>query len=165
MSHTMLMLVFGGLGVSTVVLAVLGVFIYRETQLTLAFDRRLFTPRRQAIVAGLWSERRERRGPRGGGNSRAFALALVKAVSMVAPVGAAEREKLSKTLRFAGFGQRDALSVFLAVKLAVALAGGRGRPCGRGARSWPASTASWSPWWPWPASWPAAWYPSTCCEP
>ena len=126
MSQSMLMLVLGGLAANTVVLAWLAVLIHRETQRTLAFDRRLFIPRRQAVAAGLWSERRERRASRGGGGLRELALSLVRALSMVAPIGAAEREKLAKTLRFAGFGQRDALSVFLAVKLAVALAGGAG---------------------------------------
>jgi len=126
MSQSTLMLVLGGLMASTLVLAGIAVLIYRETQRTLAFDRRLTTPRRQAIAAGLWSERRERRPGRGGGNSRAFALALLRIASMLAPVGAAEREKLARMIRYAGFGQRDALSVFLSVKLAFAAAGGSG---------------------------------------
>ena len=126
MSHTMLVL--AGLIASTVGLAGLAVLVMRESQRTLAFDLRLSVPRRQAISAGLWSVRRERRGQGrgGGGGLRAVAVALVKVLSMLAPVGAAEREKLARMIRFAGFGQRDALSVFLAVKLAVALAGGAG---------------------------------------
>jgi len=123
MSQSMLMLVVAGLAASTLLLAGLAVVIRRETQRSLAFDRRLFIPRRQAVSAGLWSERRERHG-RGGGSSRAFALVLLRAASMLAPVGVAEREKLGKMIRHAGFAQRDALSVFLALKLASALAAG-----------------------------------------
>ena len=120
MSHTLLMLVLAGLAAATFVLAGLALLIYRETQRAVAFDRRLSTPRRQAVAAGLWSERRERRSR--GGNSRASALALLRAASMLAPVGAAEREKLAQMIRYAGFGQRDALSIFLSLKLAFATA-------------------------------------------
>ena len=119
MSQSTLMLVLGGLIASTVLLAGLALIIFREAQRTLAFDRRLSTPRRQAIAFGLWSERRERRGG-GGRSSRAFGLGLLKAASMLAPVGAAEREKLAQMIRLAGFGQRDALSIFLSLKLAFA---------------------------------------------
>ena len=120
------MLVLGGLIASTVILAGLAVLIYRETQRTLAFDRRLSVSRRQAIAGGLWSERRERRRRGGGGarSSRAFGLALLRSASMLAPVGAAEREKLARMIRQAGFEQRDALSVFLSLKLAFALGAG-----------------------------------------
>ena len=127
MSHTLLMLVLSGLAAATLVLAGLAVFIYRETQRAVAFDRRLLTPRRQAIAAGLWSDRRERRSGGGGSSStRAFALALLRAASMLVPVGAAEREKLTRMIRYAGFGQRDALSIFLSLKLGFATAFGAG---------------------------------------
>ena len=122
MSHAMPMLV---LAMLMLVLAMLALLIYRETQRILAFDQRLFIPRRQAIAAGFWSERPERRSA-GSGNSRAFALALLRAASMLAPVGAAERGKLAQMIRHAGFGQHDALSIFLSLKLAVALASGAG---------------------------------------
>ena len=48
----------------------------------------------------------------------------MRAGSLLAPVGAAEREKLAGFIRQAGFGQRDALSVFLSVKLSFALSMG-----------------------------------------
>jgi len=104
----------------------LGVFIYRHSQRTLAFDRRLGVPRRLALAAGLGPKRSERRDGAGSGGAKAVAGALVRAGSLLAPVGAAEREKLGAMLRAAGFGQRDALSVFLSVKLGVALAAGAG---------------------------------------
>ena len=49
---------------------------------------------------------------------------------MLAPVGAAERQKLAQMIRMAGFAQRDALSVFLSLKLASAMA------CGAVAWTW-----------------------------
>ena len=100
-----------------------GLLIYRETQRTLVLDRRLGIPRRTALAAGLGPARRKRGAGDAGGWS-ALARALVRAGSLFAPVGAAEREKLGQMLRAAGFGQRDALSVFLSVKLGVALGAG-----------------------------------------
>ena len=105
-----------------VLLAGLGLFVYRETQRTLAFDRRLGAARRLALAAGLGPARRERRA--GGGGLDAFARTLARTGSMLVPVGAAEREKLAGALRQAGFAQRDALSVFLSAKLAFGLAAG-----------------------------------------
>ena len=113
------------LAAGTLVLAAVGVVVYRETQRTLTFDRRLGVPRRLALGAGLTSGRRERRG--GGADGwKALGRALVRAGSLLAPVGAAEREKLGMLLRASGFGQRDALSVFLSVKFAAALAAAAG---------------------------------------
>ncbi len=123
MTETQLM-VLAAMAVSGVVLlAGLGVFVYRETQRTLAFDRRLGVPRRLALAAGLGPARRERRAGDAGGWS-ALARTLARAGSMLVPVGAAEREKLAGALRQAGFAQRDALSVFLSVKLAFGLGAG-----------------------------------------
>ena len=100
-----------------------GLLIYRETRRTLVLDRRLSVPRRLALAAGLGPEPRGRGAGDAGGWS-ALARALVRAGSLFAPVGAAEREKLGQMLRAAGFGQRDALSVFLSVKLGAALGAG-----------------------------------------
>ena len=113
------LMVLAAVAVSCVVLlAGLGIFVYRETQRTLAFDRRLSVPRRMALAAGLGPARRERAA--GGGGVHA----LARACSMLVPVGAAERAKLGVLIRQAGFAQRDALSVFLSVKLAFGLGAG-----------------------------------------
>ena len=119
------MVVLGAFIAITVILAGLALIIYREMKGALLFDRRLSAPRRQAIAARLWPEHRERRRG-GGGSSRAFGHALLQAASILAPVGAAEREKLAQMVRQAGFGQRDALSVFLSLKLGFAFAVGTG---------------------------------------
>ena len=94
--------------------------IYREVQRLLAFDRRLAVPRGKAAAAfGVQYEHRPQRGD-GPLWVRTFGLAVLKVFSMLVPVGTAERGKLARLLRQAGFGQRDALSVFLSVKLAFA---------------------------------------------
>ena len=108
---------------SIALLAGLGLVVYREAQRSLAFDRRLGVPRHLALAAGVGASAQGRRAGNASGGLRVFAHALLRAFSLLAPVGAAEREKLAGLLRAAGFGQRDALSVFLSVKLAVALVG------------------------------------------
>ena len=128
MSHTTLMFVMAGLAASAVTLGGLAMAIYRETQRTVAFDRRLMVPRRLAIAAGLRPEREQRR--KGDASSPQLGMALARAGSMLAPVGAAERQKLAQMIRMAGFAQRDALSVFLSLKLASAMA------CGAVAWTW-----------------------------
>ena len=125
-----ILLVLAGLATSAAMFAGLLVFIYREARRALSLDRRLSMPRRQALALELWPQRRERQGPGVRGEAREFGLALVKAGSILAPVGAAEREKLAQMLRQSGFPQPDALSLFLSLKLAAALA------CGTGAALW-----------------------------
>ena len=121
MAHGTLGLVLAGLVGSILLLAGLALVIYRESQRTLAFDRRLAVPRVKAIAFGVGPEHREQRG---GGNVRAFGLVLLRAGSMLAPVGAAERQKLTQMIRQAGFSQRDALSIFLSLKLGFAIVAG-----------------------------------------
>ncbi len=115
-------LAFAVLAASGACLLVQLVVVFLETRRIHALDRRLAVPRGQAAVArptaGPHSDGGLRSSLRGGG------LALLRAGSMLVPVGPAEREKLSGVLRRAGFGQRDALSLFLSAKLAVAVAGG-----------------------------------------
>ena len=114
----------------TVLLACLFVFTYREARRIYKLDRRLSVPRRQALATGLRPRRREQRGRGLRDEARELALALVKAGSILAPVGTTEREKLAGTLRMAGFGHPDALSLFLSLKLGTALA------CGTAAALW-----------------------------
>ncbi|MDE2639337.1 MAG: type II secretion system F family protein [Chloroflexota bacterium] len=123
MAETQLLVLAAAALFSVVLLAGIGLFVYRETQRTLALDRRLSVPRRVALAAGLGPAATATRRT-GGGGVHALARTLARAGSMLVPVGAAEREKLAQALRQAGLAQRDALSVFLSVKLAVGLAAG-----------------------------------------
>ena len=122
MSQSTFLLVIGALLVTPVMLAGFALVAYRETQRSVAFDRRLGIPRREAVGARLWSEQRQRRSSQGGNPYfGALGLSLLRIASMLVPVGAAEREKLTVMVRNAGFGRSDALATFLAVKLACAL--------------------------------------------
>ena len=115
MSRSILVLSVAGAIASPVILGYLAIHMFREIRRNLAFDARLGVPRGWALrFAPKMEERRDSEGSRG---FRALGLALVKAASVLAPVGAGEREKLAAMLRAAGFGQRDALSYFLSAKL------------------------------------------------
>ena len=103
------------------VLVMLAPFIFRETQRTRAFDRRLAVPRREAARTAAGSVVG---APSATSLSlRSLGLPLLQAGSMLVPIGAREREKLSRTLRLAGFARQDALSFFLSCKLVCGLAG------------------------------------------
>ena len=114
-------------GVSGAALLALFFLLLRETRRTLAFDRRLAAPREHALKV---APRSEARGDGGGMDLRlslrSAGFGLLRAGSMLVPIGAAEREKLAAQLRHAGFGQPDALSLLLSAKLAVAVAAGTG---------------------------------------
>ena len=117
-SQSLLTLVLAGLVASGVLLAVLGLVVYRETERARAFDLRLAVPRGQALTAVPRSAARAG-GDGGPGEVRSLGLAVLKALSVLAPVGAAERAKLATTLRGAGFAHRDAISYFLSTKIGV----------------------------------------------
>ena len=109
----------GGIAVGILLLGLVPL-IFRETRHARAVDRRLSNLRSQAVASAPVPAVVERRG--GGAAFRILGLGLLRAFSMVAPVGAAEREKLAGMLRRGGFGQPEALSVYLCIKLASALA-------------------------------------------
>ena len=123
MSQPTPMLALAGLAACIILLAGLVAFVYVEVRRMLALDRKLSLPRRQALAMGLRPQRHERRlGIHG--EVRAFGRALVRAGSLLVPIGAAEREKLARTIRQAGFAHADSLSLFLSLKLGAALAFG-----------------------------------------
>ena len=114
MSQSLLALVLGGVFTGAGLLGVLALAVVRETRRIVAFDRRLGVPRERALASGRRLEARGRTDP---GMARELGLAILKSTSVLAPVGADERAKLSRLLRAAGFEQRDALSYFLSAKL------------------------------------------------
>ena len=117
MSQSLLLLVLFGLVASAALVAVLVVVVLRETRRTVAFDLRLGVPRGRAAVVAPRTEGRS--GGSDGGGLRALGLAILKAASVLVPVGASEREKLGRMLNAAGFRQRDAISYFLSAKFAA----------------------------------------------
>ena len=121
MSRSMLILILAGTVASAATLAVLGAAVFREIRRIIAFDRRLGVPRARALAFAP-GPKDHRRSGRSGAGAPAIGLALLRAASVLAPIGAREREKLAGTLRGAGFGQRDALSYFLSAKIATGAA-------------------------------------------
>ena len=99
-------------------------FVLREINRIQALDRRLATLRREAVSASA----ARRRGDRHLVNAwlRASSLAILRAASVLVPVGTSEREKLAIILRRSGFARQDALTLFLSIKLFSALAAGAG---------------------------------------
>ena len=98
-------------------------FVFQESRRFQVLDRRLAGVRSWA--ATVYGESNQRKKWEGSGLSlRLLATGALNIVSMLVPVGAAERVKLRQLLTKAGFPQSDALSVFMTVKLVVTLAGG-----------------------------------------
>lgn len=114
-------LVLTGVAASGATLVLLAPFIFRETQRARALDRRLAVPRREA-TRGVPSSASASSGA-ANPSLRTLGLPLLRAGSMFVPIGAREREKLTRALRLAGFGRQDALSLFLSCKLACGLVG------------------------------------------
>ncbi len=107
--------------VTGLVLLVLLVWLAnRNLRRAVEFDRRLDVPR-----AVLVATQRHHQGGRGREDARSLlqnvGSAFVAVVSVIAPIGAGEREKLSRLLRDAGFGHPDALPRYLAVKSTLGL--------------------------------------------
>ena len=120
MSQSILALSTAGAVASPIVLALLALQVFREIRRILAFDGRLGVPRRWALkFAPRAEDRRDSGRPQG---IRTFGLALLRAASVLAPVGADEREKIAAMHRAAGFGERDALSYFLSAKIGTGVA-------------------------------------------
>ena len=108
---------------STVTMIAMIAAIARETRRAGEFDRRMAHTREQALNSK----------PKRGSNTTSQKAMLttigqttIRLVSTLAPVGAEEREKLTKGLREAGFAKREALSVFLSIKIATAATSGAG---------------------------------------
>ena len=98
----------------------LAVLVLRGTPSTRALDRRLAALRRETD-RGLPSTAGA--GVAAGPSLRSLGLPLLRAGSILVPIGAREREKLTRTLQLAGFARQDALSLFLSCKLVCGLAG------------------------------------------
>ena len=103
-----------------VLLATLVWLAGRTLRLAVDFDRRLDVPRAALIASRRHTA--EADGEDVGGMLRNAGHVLVTLASVVAPIGAGEREKLGRLLRDAGFGDPEALTRYLAVKGVLGLA-------------------------------------------
>ena len=109
---------------SLVLLAASIRFLFQDSRKALALDRRLQTVRKQALSAcGGMDVRVE------DGSMRAvslpmltvFAAAAFRVAAMLAPIEATERAKIGVLMVKAGFQHRDALAIFLSLKLILML--------------------------------------------
>ena len=107
-----------GIIVGALYVFLLAPLIFRETRRAQQIDRRLAALRDHA--AGYVPGLSERQGRRGGILFRTLGMTALRVASMLVPIGAAEREKLSRMLRAGGFEQQEALPVFLSTKLGSA---------------------------------------------
>ena len=117
MSSSTLLLI-GALS-SAVLIAMLAPFIFRETKRVRTLDQQLALTRKEAAGAAVGEAAGDSAGP--GFSLRTLLLPLLQVSSGLVPIGAREREKLTRSLRQAGFGRPDALSLFLSCKLGCAL--------------------------------------------
>ena len=121
MSTPNVMLLIATLFASGAALLILALLVFREFRRVHSFDGRLMVMRRH--LATVAPRHRHGDGPGHIGFSvRTVGLGLLRAGSMLVPVGASEREKLTGMLRRAGFAKQDALSLFLSAKLLGAIA-------------------------------------------
>ena len=118
-------LALGVIVAGLVLLPTLSVVLSRVHRRSLAFDRRLRVARRRAPGRTPASGDRGRDRAAGRGFRR-LGLAPLRAVSMLVPIGAREREKLGGLLRGAGFGEDDALSYLLSMKFVCGAAAAAG---------------------------------------
>ncbi len=106
--------------------AVAGRLLFRESRRVLALDRRLQAVRSQAARVQAASAYGESGKPPED-SSRALlvlsraAVGGLRVAAMLVPVGASERAKLGELIRQAGFQQRDALAIFLSLKMVLML--------------------------------------------
>lgn len=98
---------------------ILALVVLRETRRARAVDRRLAPLREQAESIAPVLANPDRHGDRV--PFQTVVSTVLRAASMLVPIGAAEREKLARMLRKGGFDRQEALSVFLSCKLAGAL--------------------------------------------
>ena len=99
--------------------------LFRESRKAMALDRRLQAVRAQAVSTyGELDKRKESASHTLTYLASLAGAGALRALAMLAPIGASERASLGHLLRQAGFQQRDALAVFLAFKMMLALAVG-----------------------------------------
>ena len=103
-------------------------WLFRESRNALDLDRRLQAVRTQAVAAYGESGKPPDDPPAALSYVSLAVTVVLRLAAMLVPVGAAERAKLGDMMRQAGFQQRDALAVFLSLKMFLMLAVG----CGAG---------------------------------
>ena len=98
--------------------------LFEESRKALALDRRLQALRTQVISACGELGKREEDTTAALSYLSLLVAAVLRFLAMLVPVGASERAKIGNLLKQAGFQQRDALAIFLSLKMLLMLAAG-----------------------------------------
>ena len=99
--------------------------LFRESRRALALDRRLLAVRTQAMAAYGAVEQPLEDTPSPALSFVSTVLAsVVRVAAMLVPVGVSERAKIGELIIQAGIPQRDALAIFLSLKMILALVAG-----------------------------------------
>ena len=128
MSSSVMAWALGFAGVASLALLVASIrFLFKDGREALALDRRLQTVRKRALSANGGVDLRMEDG-----SMRAlsvpmlsvFAAAVFRVAAMLAPIEAAERVKIAVLMVKAGIKHRDALAIFLSLKMILMLSVG-----------------------------------------
>lgn len=99
-------------------------FLFRESRKALTLDRRLGAVRTQVVSACGESGKLQEDTAAALSYLAVVVAGVLRVAAMLVPVGASERAKIGGLIRQAGFQQRDALAVFLSLKMILMLAAG-----------------------------------------
>ena len=99
-------------------------FLFQESRKALALDRRLEAVRTQVVSACGELGKLQEDATAALSYLSLVVAGILRVVAMLVPVGASERAKIGELLRQAGFQQRDALAIFLSLKMILMLAAG-----------------------------------------
>ena len=99
-------------------------FLFQESRKALALDRRVEAVRTQMVSACGESGKLREDATAALSYVALVVAGVLRVAAMLVPVGASERAKIGELIRQAGFQQRDALAVFLSLKMILMLAAG-----------------------------------------
>ena len=125
MSSPFMVWALGFAAVASLVLLAASIrFLFQDSRKALALDRRLQTVRKQALSACGGMDLRVEDGSMRTVSLpmlTVFAAAAFRVAAMLAPIEASERAKIGVLMVKAGFQHRDALAIFLSLKLILML--------------------------------------------
>lgn len=99
-------------------------FLFQESRRALALDRRLEAVRAQVVAAFGESGKPQEDATAALSYLSMVVAGVLRVTALLVPVGASERAKIGELMRQAGFQQRDALAIFLSLKMILMLAAG-----------------------------------------
>lgn len=110
-----------GFAAMALLLAAVLRFVFQESRRTLALDGRLQAVRNQAVAAAEQLGTHLEKPAATLSYLSMAGVGLLRVAARLVPVSASERAKIGEVIRQAGFQRRDALALFLSVKLAFML--------------------------------------------